>query len=52
LNELEYFHEIQQGGNAIESGLDAILFNLVASTIPKFQTSEVDAKCAPVDMGP
>jgi hypothetical protein len=30
------FHEIQQGGHATEGDLDAIIFNPVASTIPKW----------------
>jgi hypothetical protein len=36
-------YEIQWGGDAIEGDLDIILLNTVPSTIPKFQTSEVDA---------
>jgi hypothetical protein len=32
------FHEIQQGSHAIEGDFDAIRFNLIASTILKWQT--------------
>jgi hypothetical protein len=38
LNQLVEFHEIQYGGHAIEGDLDAVLFNPVSSTIPKWRT--------------
>jgi hypothetical protein len=38
LNQLIGFYEIQQGGHAIESDLDTILFNLISSTILKWWT--------------
>jgi hypothetical protein len=37
LKQLVHFQEIQQTGHVIESGLDTVIFNLVASTIPKWQ---------------
>jgi hypothetical protein len=46
-------HKIQQKGHTIEGDLD-VNFNPVVSTILKFvnvQTSEVDAKLAPVRVG-
>jgi hypothetical protein len=51
LKQLVYFHEIQQGGHAIGGDF----FNSVSSTIPKWhtvRTSEMDAKIAPVIVGP
>jgi hypothetical protein len=36
LNQLAHFHEMRYGGHATEGDLDAILFNPVASTIPKW----------------
>jgi hypothetical protein len=41
LNQLIDFYEIQYGGHAIEGDLDAVLFNPVPSTIPKWQTFEL-----------
>jgi hypothetical protein len=38
LNQLVDFYEVQWWGHAIESDLDAVLFNPVPSTIPKWQT--------------
>jgi hypothetical protein len=38
LNQLVDFYEIQYGGHAIEGDLDAVLFNAVPSTIPKWRT--------------
>jgi hypothetical protein len=32
------FHEIQHGGHATEGEVDAVIFNLVASTVPKWKT--------------
>jgi hypothetical protein len=32
------FYEIQYGGHVIEGDLDAVLFNPVTSTIPKWRT--------------
>jgi hypothetical protein len=32
------FYEIQWGGHAMEGDLDAVLFNPVPSTIPKYRT--------------
>jgi hypothetical protein len=55
LNQLVDFYEIQYAGHAIEGNLEAVHFNPVSSTIPNMadvQTSEVDAKLAPVNMGP
>jgi hypothetical protein len=49
------FYEIQLGGHSIEGDLDAVLFNPVPSNHSKMadvHTSEVDAKLAPVNMGP
>jgi hypothetical protein len=37
-------HEILYGGDDIEDDLDSILFNAVASTIPKWQTFKL-LKC-------
>jgi hypothetical protein len=37
-NQLVDFYEIQQGSHAVEGGVDAIIFNPVASTIPKWRT--------------
>jgi hypothetical protein len=31
------FHEIQKGGHAIEGDVDAMTFNIIASTILKWQ---------------
>jgi hypothetical protein len=38
LNQLIDFYEIQYGGHAIEGDLDAVLYNPLISTIPKWQT--------------
>jgi hypothetical protein len=38
LNQLVDFCEIQWGGHAIEGDLDAVLFDPVPSTIPKWRT--------------
>jgi hypothetical protein len=38
LNQLVDFYEIQQAGHAIEGDLDAVVFNAVAATIPKWPT--------------
>jgi hypothetical protein len=38
LNQLVDFNEIQYGGHAIEGDLDAVFFNPVPSTIPKWRT--------------
>jgi hypothetical protein len=38
LNELVHFQEIQHAGHVIECDLNAILFNPVLSTIPKYRT--------------
>jgi hypothetical protein len=38
VNQLVDFYEIQYGGHAIEGDLDAVLFNPVSSTIPKWRT--------------
>jgi hypothetical protein len=38
LNQLVDFYEIRWKGHAIEGDLDAIIFNAVAATIPKWQT--------------
>jgi hypothetical protein len=38
LNRLVDFDEILYGGDGVEYYLDYILFNLVASTIPKWRT--------------
>jgi hypothetical protein len=38
LNQLVDFHETQQRGHAVEGDLDAIIFNPVASKIPKWRT--------------
>jgi hypothetical protein len=35
---LVYFYEIQYGGHAIEGDLEAVIFNQVPSTIPKWRT--------------
>jgi hypothetical protein len=48
-------YEIQKGGHAIEGDIDATIFNKVAVTIPQwltFKLFEVDAKLAPVNLGP
>jgi hypothetical protein len=37
-NQLVHFHEIQQGGHAVECDLSAIHFNPTASIILKWQT--------------
>jgi hypothetical protein len=45
---------VQQGGHANEGDPSAIIFNPIASTVPKMaevQTSEVGAKLAPVSIG-
>jgi hypothetical protein len=55
LNHLVEFYEIQLGGHDTEGDINAIIFNPVASTVPKwwtFMTSDVDAKLAPVNVGP
>jgi hypothetical protein len=36
LNQLVDFHDIQQGGHAIEDDPDAIILNLVTLTVPKW----------------
>jgi hypothetical protein len=57
LNQLVDFYKIHKEVHAIEGDLDAVLFNPVPSTIPnhskmaEVQTSEMDAKLAPVNMG-
>jgi hypothetical protein len=38
LNRLVDFHEIWYAGDAIKETLDATLFNIVASAIPKWRT--------------
>jgi hypothetical protein len=38
LNQLVDFYEIKQEGHAIEGDLDAVRFNPVPSTIPKWRT--------------
>jgi hypothetical protein len=38
LNQLVHFYEIQYGGHAINGNLDAVRFNPVPSTIPKWRT--------------
>lgn len=50
-----YFHEIQQQYYVTEDDPEAILCNLVVSTIPELaviQTSEVGARLAQVNVGP
>jgi hypothetical protein len=47
------FHEIQQGGHAVQENLDVVTYNAVAPTIPKYagvQTSEMDVKPEPVNV--
>jgi hypothetical protein len=43
LNRLADFREISQEGDATEDYLNVPFLNAVPSTIPKWQTSEVDA---------
>jgi hypothetical protein len=53
LDELLEFHEIERRYYAIESDLDAMFYIAVDSNRPKManvQTSEVDAKLAPVNV--
>jgi hypothetical protein len=38
MNEFVDYDEIRCGGHAIEGDLDAIIFNAVAATIPKWKT--------------
>jgi hypothetical protein len=54
LNQFVDFHEIHQGGHAIDGDLNPIISNPIASTIftkAEVQTSEVDTKRAPVSLG-
>jgi hypothetical protein len=54
LNQFLDFHELRHGSYAIKDDLDALIFNTVASTIPKIadiQTSEMNAKLTPVNFG-
>jgi hypothetical protein len=41
LNQLVDFYEIQKEDHAIEGVIDAIIFNPVASTIPKWWTFKI-----------
>jgi hypothetical protein len=41
LNQFVGFHDIQQGGYAIEDDLDSTFFNPIASTILKWQTFQL-----------
>jgi hypothetical protein len=41
LNQFVDFYEIQWGGHAIEGDLDAVLFNPVLSTIPKWRMKKL-----------
>jgi hypothetical protein len=38
MNHMVDFYEIQYGGHAIEGDLEAIIFNAVAATVPKWWT--------------
>jgi hypothetical protein len=53
LNQLVDFYEIQYGGYAIEGDFDAVLLSRTFkhSKMADVQTSEVDAKLAPVNVG-
>jgi hypothetical protein len=49
------FHKIHQGGHTVDSELGAIFFKFHSfkhSKMAEFQTSEVDSKLEPVNLGP
>jgi hypothetical protein len=54
LNQLVNLYEIQYGGHATEGDLNAIIVNAVATSFKMVdvQTAVMDAKLAPVNVGP